>query len=199
MRSSRFMCRAGAAAPVVSRATPGCSATFVGEAENDAVVSVELRDRRRASDGLSHMMIERVNGALRTAMLGAFSAFAIACGEPTNASPGVTVVPTAATFAVDAYATFVVSNQTRETILVDRCGERVQAGLDRRVGARWENEMAALCVLSYYAGPLSLAPGESVTDSVLVRSAGTFRLFVGYGRGEQRILYQARSVAFRVD
>lgn len=61
------------------------------------------------------------------------------------------------------------------------------------------NERAASCILSYYAGPLALAPGESVTDSVLVRSAGTFRLFVGYGRGEQRILYQARSGAFRVD
>ncbi|MGH7638110.1 MAG: hypothetical protein ACREOK_10710, partial [Gemmatimonadaceae bacterium] len=71
-------------------------------------------------------------------------------------------------FAVDTYATFVVGNHAREIIHVDRCGERVQAGLDRRVGARWENETAALCILAYYAGPLALAPGESVTDSVLV-------------------------------
>lgn len=146
-----------------------------------------------------HMMIRRVSGALRAAMPGAFIAFAIACGEPTNPTSDVTVVPTAATLAVGTYATFVVSNQTRETIHVDRCGERVQAGLDRKVGARWENEVGAFCILSYYAGPLALAPGESVTDSVLVRSAGTFRLFVGYGRGAQRILYQARSGAFRVD
>lgn len=145
------------------------------------------------------MMIQRVSGALCSAMPGAFIAFAIGCSETTNASLDVTVVPTAEAFAVDAYATFVVSNHRRETIHVDRCGERVQAGLDRRVGASWENEMAALCVLSYYAGPLALAPGESVTDSVLVRSPGTFRLFVGYGRGEQRILYLARSGAFRVD
>lgn len=96
-------------------------------------------------------------------------------------------------------ATFVVTNHLRETIHVDRCGEHVQAGLDRRVGARSENEMAAFCVLSHYAGPLALAPGESVTDSLQVRSAGAFRLFVGYGRGDQRILYQARSGAFRVD
>ena len=145
------------------------------------------------------MLIRRVSGVLRAAMSGAFIALAIACGEPTDPTSDVTVVPTAGTFAVDAYARFVVSNHRRETIHVDRCGERVQAGLDRKVGPSWETEMAALCVLSYYAGPLALAPGESVTDSVLVRSPGTFRLFVGYGRGEQRILYQARSGGFRVD
>jgi hypothetical protein len=145
------------------------------------------------------MMIQRLSGALRAAMSGAFIALAIACGEPIDPTSDVTVVPTAGTFAVDTYATFAVTNHFRETIYVDRCGERVQAGLDRKVGARWENEMAALCILWYYVGPLALAPGESVTDSVLVRSAGTFRLFVGYGRGEQRILYQARSAGFRVD
>lgn len=172
---------------------------IVRDAGIDAVDSVEPRDAWRATMVNHHMMIRRVNGALRTVMPGAVIAFASGCGEPTNVSTDVTVVPSAATFAVDTYATFVVSNQTRETIHLDRCGERVQAGLDRRVGADWENEIGAFCILSYYAGPLALAPGESVTDSVLVRSAGTFRLFVGYGRGEQRILYQARSGAFGVD
>ena len=111
----------------------------------------------------------------------------------------VKVAPTASNFAVDSYAKFVVQNGGREAIHVDRCGDRVLAGLDRRVGGEWENSVGSFCILSYYTGPLTLQPGESVTDSVLVRSAGTFRVYVGYGRGEQRILYQARSGGFTVE
>ena len=132
------------------------------------------------------------------AMLGACAVFALACDGPTEPSD-VTVIATARSVAVDEYALFEVRNDGRETIHVGRCGERVQTGLDRRVGARWENEMAALCVLSFYMPPLQLAPGESVTDSVLVRSAGTFRVFIGYGRGDDRILYTAWSGSFTVE
>jgi hypothetical protein len=131
-------------------------------------------------------------------MFGAITIMTLGCGGPTEPSD-VAVIPTANGFAIDEWVTFVVRNDGRETIHVDRCGERVLAGLDRRVGGRWENEMAALCVLAIYVPPLQLAPGESVTDSVLVRSAGRYRLFVGYGRGEQRILYRAWSGGFTVD
>jgi hypothetical protein len=123
----------------------------------------------------------------------------IAAGcDGVTGTDGVAVLPTARTFSTDAFATFVVRNDTRETIHVDRCGSRVLAGLDRRKGLHWENEMAALCVLSIISTPLALAPGESVTDSVLVRSSGIYRVVVGYGRGNLRILYQARSGNFTV-
>lgn len=144
------------------------------------------------------MTTSRLFDAVRSASLAACAVAALACGGPTEPSD-VTVMVTAGSVAVDAYARFVVRNDGRETIHVGRCGERVQTGLDRRVGARWENEMAALCVLSFYMPPLPLAPGESVTDSVLVRSAGTFRVFVGYGRGNERILHNAWSGSFTVD
>jgi hypothetical protein len=134
----------------------------------------------------------------RTATLAACAVVALACGGPTEPSD-VAVIATAGSFAVDEYVPFVIRNDGHETIYVGRCGERVQTGLDRRVGARWENEMAALCILSFYVPPLQLAPGESVTDSVLVRSAGTFRVFIGYGRGDDRILYNAWSGGFTVD
>jgi hypothetical protein len=144
------------------------------------------------------MMTSRILGVARIAMFGAIAITAPGCGGPTEPSD-VAVFPTASGFAVDDWIPFVVRNDGRETIYVDRCGERVLAGLDRRVGTRWENEMATLCVLSFYVPPLALAPGESVTDSVLVRSAGRYRLFVGYGRGDDRILYRAWSGGFSVD
>ena len=151
--------------------------------------------RRRS---LSDMQISRVFGALRAATIGSIALLAAGCGAGTEPTL-VTVFPTASSISVDDYATFVVRNDSRETIYVGRCGERVQTGLDRRVGLRWENEMAALCILSLYMPPLQLAPGASVTDSVLVRSAGTFRVFIGYGRGDDRILYNAWSGGFTVD
>ena len=143
-------------------------------------------------------MLIRTGGALRVACMAVVTALAMGCGGDLTYPSAVKVAPTASNFALDSYATFVVRNDSRQTIHVDRCGNHVQVGMDRRVGGEWENEMAAMCVLSYYAGPLALEPGESVTDSVLVRSAGTFRVYVGYGRGEQRILYQARSGGFTV-
>jgi hypothetical protein len=145
------------------------------------------------------MTMTRTCGALRVAFVAAVAALAAGCGGDLTYPNGVKVMPTTGNFALESYATFVVRNETRETVHVERCGDRVQAGLDRRVGGEWQNEMAAICILSYYAGPLLLEPGESVTDSVLVRSAGTFRVYVGYGRGEQRILHQARSGGFTVD
>jgi hypothetical protein len=144
------------------------------------------------------MTISRTFDGMRMAMYGAFAIFALGCGGPTEPSD-VVVIPTAGAFSVDEHATFVVRNEGRETIYLARCGERVQAGVDRRVGLRWQNEMAGLCILSLYVPPLQLEPGESVTDSVLMRSPGTFRVFVGYGRGDDRILYNAWSRGFRVD
>lgn len=144
-------------------------------------------------------MMIRTGGAVRVAFLAAAAAFTVGCSGDLTYPSAVRVSPTAGNFALESYVTFVVRNDSRQTIHLERCGNHVQVGLDRRVGGEWQNEMAALCVLSYYAGPLALEPGESVTDSVLVRSAGTFRVFVGYGRGEQRILYQARSGSFTVD
>lgn len=144
------------------------------------------------------MMNSRIPGVARMAMFGALAIVTLGCGGLTEPSD-VAVIPTANGFAIDEWVTFVVRNDGRETIHVDRCGERVLAGLDRRVAGRWENEMATLCVLSFYVPPLALAPGESVTDSVLVRSPGRYRLFVGYGRGDTRILHKAWSGGFTVD
>ena len=144
------------------------------------------------------MTITRMRGAAIGAALTVGAALTAACGGNLTYPTDVKVLPVAANFAVDSYATFLVRNETRQTIHVDRCGTRVQAGLDRRVGGEWQNEMAAVCILSYYTGPLALAPGESVTDSVLIRSPGTFRVFVGYGSGNQDILYLARSGGFSV-
>ena len=140
------------------------------------------------------MTTSRISAAARVVTL---TALAFGCGGPTAPS-AVTVLPSSSSFSVGDYAIFTVRNGARETIYVDRCGEHVQAGLDRRVGLVWENEMAAICILSFYVPPLALAPGESVADSVLVRNPGTYRLFVGYGRGDDRILYQARSGGFVV-
>src|SRR5688572_9108045 len=122
------------------------------------------------------MTMTRTGGALRVAYVAIVAAIAVGCNGNLTYPNGVKVAPTAGNFALESYATFVVRNETRETIYVERCGDRVQAGMDRRVGGDWQNEMAAICILSYYAGPLVLEPGESVTDSVLVRSAGTFRV-----------------------
>lgn len=131
---------------------------------------------------------------------GIFALAIIAAGcNGVTGTDGVAVVPTARTFSTDAYASFMMRNDTRETIHVDRCGNRVLAGLERRAGLGWENEMAALCVLSIMSTPLALAPGESVTDSVFVRNPGVYRVFVGYGRGELRILYRATSGNFAVE
>lgn len=135
---------------------------------------------------------------MRATMLAAVTVMA-GCGGNLTYPNAVKVTPTATNFGVDSYATFVVHNAGTQAIHVDRCGTRVQAGLDRRVGGGWQNEMAAVCILSYYTGPLTLQPGESVTDSVLVRSAGTFRVFVGYGRGEQENRYQTTSGSFSVE
>lgn len=129
--------------------------------------------------------------------ISALAVIAAACSGVTD-TDGVAVVPTAQAFSTDTYATFVVRNETRETIHVDRCGNRVLAGIDRREGLLWENEMAALCPLSSLSTPLALASGESVRDSVLVRNPGVRRVVVGYGRGDLRILYQARSGSFSV-
>jgi len=144
------------------------------------------------------MTMTRATGALRTTFLAAVAMTAVACGDLTYPS-AVKVAPTASVFAVDSYATFVVRNDSPKTIQVARCGDRVQVGLDRRVGGEWQNEMAGLCILSYYGGPFMLAPGESVTDSVLVRSAGTFRVSVAYGTGDERVLRQVESGAFTVE
>lgn len=130
--------------------------------------------------------------------ISAIALIAAGCGGVTD-TDDVAVVPTERAFTTGAYATFVVRNETRETIHVDRCGNRVLAGIDRREGLLWENEMAALCALSVISTPLALASGESVTDSVLVRNPGVHRVFVGYGRGDLRILYQARSGSFIVE
>lgn len=130
-------------------------------------------------------------------LLAAAGLLAAGCGGDLTYPSAVKVAPTATNFAVNSYATYMVRNDSRETIHVDRCGTHVQVGLDRRVGDEWQNEMAAVCILSYYTGPLALAPGESVTDSVLVRSAGTFRVYVSYGRGDERDL--ARSGGFTVE
>ena len=127
----------------------------------------------------------------------ALAIIAMGC-ESVTGTDGVAVVPSARSFRTDAFATFVVRNDTRETIHVDRCGSRVLAGLDRRQGLAWANEMAALCVLSILSTPLALAPGESVTDSILVRSPGVYRVVVGYGGGNLRILRLARSGSFTV-
>ena len=144
------------------------------------------------------MTTSRMFETMRATTLAACAVIALACGGATEPSD-VAVIATESSFAVDEYVHFVVRNAGRESIYLGRCGERVQTGLDRRVGGRWENEMAALCILSFYMPPLQLAPGESVTDSVLVRSAGTFRVFVGYGRGNERILHNAWSGSFTVD
>ena len=132
-------------------------------------------------------------------LVAAAGIFAAGCGGELTYPSAVKVAPTAATFPVNSYATFVVRNDSREAIHVDRCGTHVQVGLDRRVGGEWQNEMAAVCILSYYTGPLTLEPGEAVSDSVLVRSAGTFRVYVGYFRGAQDGLSLARSGGFTVD
>ena len=102
-------------------------------------------------------MTSRLIHRLRRAAFGAAATIMLGCGGATEPF-GVAVIPTSGSFAVDDYATFVVRNDGRETIYVERCGHRVSAGLDRRVATGWENEMAALCVLSFYAGPLPLAP-----------------------------------------
>lgn len=141
----------------------------------------------------------RTGSALRVAFLAAATALAVGCEGDLTYPSAVKVAPTAGNFALDSYATFVVRNDSRHTIHLDRCGDHVQTGLERRVGGEWENEMAAVCVLSYYTGPLALEPGESVTDSVLVRSAGTFRVYVGYLGGAQDRLHTARSGSFTVD
>jgi hypothetical protein len=144
-------------------------------------------------------MTIRTGGALRVAFLAASAAFTVGCSGDLTYPSAVRVSPTAGNFALDSYVTFVVRNDSRQTINVDRCGTHVSMGMDRRVGGEWQNEMSSACILSYYTGPLALAPGESVTDSVLVRSAGTFRVYVNYLRGEQDGRYQARSGGFTVD
>lgn len=128
----------------------------------------------------------------------ALALIAAGCDGVTG-TDGVAVVPSARTFSTDAYATFVVRNDARETIHLDRCGNRVLAGLDRKEGLGWENEIGAFCFLALLSTPLALAPGESVTDSVFVRGPGVYRVVVGYGRGNLRILYQARSGGFTVE
>jgi hypothetical protein len=140
-----------------------------------------------------------MGGARRAAILGALALLAFGCADGTLPLTGVAVTPTAPSFSVDGWAVYRVSNVSHETIRLARCGDHVQAGLDRRVNDEWQNEMAAVCILSFYTPPLELGPGQSVVDSVPVRTAGVYRVVVGYGQGNLDVLRTVRSGGFRVE
>ena len=68
------------------------------------------------------MTITRMRGAAIGAALTVGATLTAACGGNLTYPTDVKVIPVAANFAVDSYATFLVRNETRQTIHVDRCG-----------------------------------------------------------------------------
>jgi hypothetical protein len=74
--------------------------------------------------------------------------------------------------------TFRVSNDYNAAVYVSRCGEALQAAVDRRTST-WALHTGGACLAIHDASPQRLEPGEGATGIVSVREPGAYRIRIG--------------------
>jgi hypothetical protein len=82
----------------------------------------------------------------------------------------------------------VLENKGRATLEIGRCGERLAAYVDRRIGPNWKQilQSGLVCQAAFDMSPLRLAPGNTVITVPILVASGRYRFRVPYSRVGER-------------
>ena len=125
----------------------------------------------------------------------AWCAILAACGD-IGAEGDVTVSIVQRAEVAPATVVYAVSNGFDESIHVSACGDRIRPGLESRVDGEWQFSSPGICQANVSSVPREVTAGAAATDSVHIQSPGEYRLRIGFGRGNLRILYMRVSQPF---
>lgn len=101
--------------------------------------------------------------------------------------------------AAPAEVRYRVSNSFDEPIFIQRCGDRIAAGLEPLVNGEFQLASPGICPANVSTVALRLEAGATVVDSMAIGAAGEYRLRIGYGRGVTRVLHTLATPAFVVE
>jgi len=110
-----------------------------------------------------------------------------ACVNPTEPATPVALTMAGSLFDRGAPIPLTIVNSSNQSAFVGACGPTVSIEIEQRRRV-WEPYAGGICLAIYVFEPRELAPGATISRTIWIEDAGTYRLTIQAGADARRLL-----------